>query len=117
MVPVNSITKGITRYFDGDVLPKMQDGSWQKMAIGVGVGVMAKRGESLAKELLSKPAAMYLKLTDGQGNVDIDVLRDVLHERIPDNGVVINVPLVGTMTFFPQDVDTLYSYIMGGNGI
>lgn len=112
MIPITNVTKGITQYADQEILPKMQNGL-QKTALGVGISVIAKRGEALANSLMGNDALKVMGVTDGNGNVDIDLLREAVYENVPESGLPINIPFIGTMTFYPRDVDSLYAIIGG----
>lgn len=53
-----------------------------------------------------------LKIFDDNGNIDIDILRDVIKDNISNNGFVITVPILGELKFYKSDVDNLYNDIM-----
>lgn len=53
-----------------------------------------------------------LKIFDDKGNVDIDILRDVVKDNISNNGFAITVPVLGELKFHKSDVDNLYDDIM-----
>lgn len=53
-----------------------------------------------------------LKVFDDNGNIDIDILRDVIKDNIGNNGFVITVPILGELKFRKSDVDNLYNDIM-----
>lgn len=48
---------------------------------------------------------------DDDCNIDIDVLRDVVKENVPNSGFVVTVPILGELKFHKSDVDNLYEDI------
>ena len=60
-------------------------------------------------DAIQKGVARFI---DAGGNVDLEILRESALERIPDEGIKIDVPLIGKMTFYRQDVETLYQFIV-----
>nr|DAF83942.1 MAG TPA: hypothetical protein [Caudoviricetes sp.] len=53
-----------------------------------------------------------LGIFDADGNVDIDILKQVVKDNISNNGFVITVPVLGELKFHKSDVDNLYNDIM-----
>ncbi len=113
MVPITNISAGIAKYADREILPKLPDGSWQKVIAGMGISIAAKRGEAIAQSMAENQMLKTMAVVDS-GQVDIDLLRETLKDRIPDAGMVIALPVIGTMTFHKDDVDKLYSCIIEG---
>lgn len=110
MIAITNIGKGIALYADRELLPKLQDGSWQKAAAGIAASIVAKRGELLVQGLANNQALSAMQIVK-DGQVDLDLLRDAACERLQGSGMVINVPVLGSMTFNQDDVNKLYSCI------
>lgn len=63
--------------------------------------------------LAENPIAKAFGLT-ADGQLDIDLAADAARESIPDNGLKVDAPVLGRMTFHRGDVDTLVRMIMEG---
>ncbi len=74
--------------------------------------VMTKRGARILEGYKGNEWMNKLGVIDAGGNVDLEILREAALERIPDEGIKIDVPLIGKMTFYRQDVETLYQFIV-----
>lgn len=112
MVEVAKIEKGIARYLDAELVSKMPENTWRQFGVGMLSGLVAKRGGVMIEKLKAHPAASLFDLVDQSGCVDVELLRELAKERIPENGLPADVPLIGRITIYRADVEKLYSYIM-----
>lgn len=55
-----------------------------------------------------------LNLIDAAGNVDVEKIYQHLKPAAAKCHAAVTLPIVGTLTFTEQDVDSLYSHIMQG---
>jgi len=53
-----------------------------------------------------------LGIFDVDGNVDIDILKQVVKDNISNTGFVLTVPVLGEPQFHKGGVDNLYNDIM-----
>lgn len=110
MVSMQQIENGVARFIDAELAPKIPvDGpNGQLKRVGFLVGVTYK----LHKQL---PALVNsLGAVDQTGDVDIEGLLEVIHMRVPESGLRVQVPVIDELIFYPSDVERLKSYIMGG---
>ena len=110
MVSVESIGKGIAKFADREIL-KNVDG-WQKVVVGATIALAINRSQDIVASYRDNNIVKMLKIFDENGNIDLDVLRDVIKDNISNNGFVITVPILGELKFHKSDVDNLYNDIM-----
>ena len=113
MVEVARIENGIARYLDAELIAKMPEDNWKRFGVGMAAGLIAKRGGAVIEQYKRHPAAVALGLVDEVGRVDVEVLREIAMERIPEAGLSANVPMLGRVKIYRADVDKLYGYIVG----
>ena len=113
MVEIARIERGIARYLDAELVPKFPEHSWKQFGVGMVSGLIAKRGGMVIEAYRQHPVAVAFGLVDGSGCIDVDILRQLAKERIPDMGLPVEVPLLGKVTVYRVDVDKLYEYIVG----
>ena len=110
MVSVESIGKGVAKFADREIL-KNVDG-WQKVVVGAAIALAINRSQDIVASYRENSIVKMLKIFDDNGNIDIDILRDVIKDNIGNNGFVITAPVLGELKFHKSDVDNLYNDIM-----
>lgn len=113
MVSIDKIEKGVANYLDGELMPQLQGNSLEKVLVGTAASLAIRRSGTIVAGYKDNKMVQMLGIMDGNGNVDVDVLADELKKNIPKEGVKVDIPIIGTMTFHKDDVDKLYEYIMG----
>lgn len=111
MISTEQAINGFVRFLDKEMMTKLPGDGLQKVAVGVVSALAVRKGTTAIEKLKTHPLALAFEIFDSNGNVDIDLLRDVVKTNIPDTGVKIKVPVIGGMTAFKEDVDSLYRYI------
>ena len=112
MVSVSRVEKGIATYLDREMMSKIDADGLQGFGTGIMISLMVKRAGSIISGYKDNNIAQALGIFDKNGNIDVDVLREVLKENISENGRKMTFPIVGSFTFYKGDVDMLYSCIM-----
>ena len=112
MVSIRRVEKGIATYLDKEMMPKTDTEGLQGFGIGVATSLLIKRVGNIVEGYRNNGVAQALGVFDKNGNVDVDVLREVLKENISDNGRKMALPVLGSFTFYRSDVDMLYDCIM-----
>lgn len=112
MVSVDKIEKGIAGYLDAELMPQFKGGSIEKVIAGTTVSLALRKTGAMIDSFKDNPAIKALGIMNSDGDVDIDAIAEELKKNIDKNGVKIDVPMLGTMTFHKDDVDKLYKYIM-----
>lgn len=113
MVEISRIESGIARYLDAELVNKLPENGWKKFGVGVAAGLVAKRSGVALSQIKEHPAVKAFGLVDQAGCVDVEILRELAKERIPDTGLQADVPLIGKITIYKADVEKLYGYIVG----
>ena len=113
MVSIDRIEKGVAKYLDAELVPKLPENSWKQFGVGVISGLVAKRGGAVLEAYKHHSALKAFGVVDDAGMFDMELLRDIAKERIPESGLAVDVPFVGTLKLYRADVDKLYGHIMG----
>lgn len=108
MATINQVRRGIEKYMDAEILPKLPKA--KAFGMGVYAELLLSQTESQLQKYLELPAVKVLGIVDESGNIDIEKLRDVAHKKMPDN-IQLDLPLIGTFTFGNADIDMLYQHI------
>lgn len=110
VVSVDCIGKGVAKFADREIL-KNVDG-WQKVVVGAAIALAINRSQDIVASYRNNKVVKMLGIFDADGNVDIDILKQVVKDNISNNGFVITVPVLGELKFHKSDVDNLYNDIM-----
>ena len=113
MVEISRIEMGVARYLDAELVNKLPGNTWKQFGAGMASGLIAKRGGMALGRLKSHPVAKAFALVDEAGCIDVGILRELAREKIPDGGLPVDVPLIGKLTIYREDIEKLYGYIMG----
>ena len=111
MVAISKIEQGIAAYLDSELMPQLPNTGIEKVLAGTAMSLAIRRSGKILDGYKNNKAVQMLGLMDAEGNVDVDVLAEELKKNIPAEGVKIDVPIIGAMTFHKEDVDKLHEYI------
>jgi hypothetical protein len=107
------VIDGLSRYIDREIYSGMND--FQEMVARIAVGRIVGNTESLKKLLTDNGFIRTFGIIDAEGMVDVDELaKDIKREMERKGKISISIPMFGTMTFVPNDIDTIVNYIRGG---
>lgn len=109
--PFFQVQKGIAAYMDNEVMPLIDDTSWKKVMVGTAISLGIKRADAYLPLLQANPIVKTLDLVDEEGGIDVDALAPEIKNNISKNGMKVELPVLGTMTFRAEDVDKLLQYI------
>lgn len=113
MVSIDKIEKGVASYLDGELMPKLQSNGWEKVLVGTAASLAIHRTGAIIAGYKDHKLVKMLGIMDDEGNVDVEVLAAEVKKNIPKDGVKVDIPIIGIMTFHKDDVDKLCEYIMG----
>lgn len=113
MVSMDMVQRGINRYMEQEIISRLPEGSLGRFAANAAKYVFVARSGNAMSALAENPIAKAFGLT-ADGQLDIDLAADAARESIPDNGLKVDAPVLGRMTFHRGDVDTLVRMIMEG---
>lgn len=111
MISIQRVQAGIAQYLDAEMMAQLPADGWRRVTAGAAIGVALKRMGAVTDELKKNGILNTMGVIDPDGNVDVEILRDELREKIPEDGMKIDVPLMGRMIFRKHDVDKVYQYI------
>lgn len=101
----------IVKYINTELYPAMKLNDWQEIIYGVVMSRMSN-AETMKHALASNGFMRFFAIVDSEGNIDIDGLLPQLQEQIAKKGsLTITLPLMPTLTFHAQDIETLKRYI------
>ena len=112
MVSIDKIERGIAAWLDSELLEKMASGTYGKVIAGTAGGIIVKRVGTVIRSYSTNKAAVALGLIDPDGAVDLEIIKDEMIRSMPDQGIQFSPPLIGTLTFYPKDIQSLYEFIM-----
>lgn len=100
------IIEGLNRYIDREIYPGLND--LQEMLARIVVGRFNEKAESVKEWMMGNGFVKTLGIIDSDGMVDIDgILHDLRREIERKNGMTVDVPLIGKITFHASDVDAV----------
>lgn len=106
------VIRGIVKYLDREIYAGMND--WQEILARLAVSRMIGDEAKLKQTLLGNSFVRTFAIMDGDGNVDVDGLVCDLKKQIEQKGKIsLSVPLIGDFKFTAEDVDKLYTTILG----
>lgn len=111
MVSIGKIEQGVAAYLDTEVMPKFPNSGFEKVLAGTAMSIIIRRSGRIVESYKDNKAVQMLGLMDSEGNVDIDILAEELKKNFPKDGMKVDVPIIGSMTFHKEDVDKLHEYI------
>jgi hypothetical protein len=113
MVHKSSFIPGLSKFIDESVLSHYPANSMKRILMAGAVSLYLKQNENIVDTLASNPLLTGLGVMGTDGNVNIEALRDALKGEINKAGYMrLSIPLIGDIDFTPEDVDTLYRYIV-----
>lgn len=111
MVTIGKIEQGIAAYLDSEVMPQLPTEGFEKVLAGTAISLLIRRSGKILDGYKNNKTVQMLGIMDADGNVDVDMLAEELKKNVPTEGVKIEVPIIGKMTFHKDDVDKLHEYI------
>jgi hypothetical protein len=113
MVHKSSFIPGISRFIDESILSQYPANSMKRILMAGAVSIYLKQSDNLIDTLASNPLFTGLGVMGADGNVNVEALRDALKGEIQKAGFMrVSVPMIGDIDFTPEDVDTLYKFIV-----
>lgn len=118
MVSINQIEHGIGRWVDAELLPMLPTGGQydniKRIGVAAGAVYLIRKGRAALTSLQGSTFLKTLGAVDDNGDIDLEGIKEVLMEKIPETGIKVSVPILNEITFYKKDVASIYSYIMGG---
>lgn len=110
MYTIDQVERGLARYMDTELIPKLPHDGIKGFGIGVFATLLIKRGGVLLQNLEQNAMIRDMGVIK-DGTVDIDLLADACKQNIPAGGLTI--PVLGmTFRMDANDIDTMHRCIM-----
>lgn len=112
MVHKTSIIPGLSKFIDESILIHYPPTSMKRIIIAGGVSLYLKENERAVDTLLSSPIISSLGVSDSNGMIDIDKIRNAIRPEVEKAGYMrITLPVIGDIDLTVDDIDTLYRLI------
>lgn len=111
MVTIKQIEQGVAAYLDAELMPQLPANGVQKVIAGTAMSILIKRSGEIIESYKDNQFVKMLGIMDSDGNIDVDTLAEELKKNMPKDGMKVDVPIIGELTFKENDVDKLYEYI------
>ena len=112
-VSISAIKQGLAGFLDGEFIPKYK--KTHSAAVSYGVAVIAALAidnlGNIMEQLADHPFVSYLGIVDANHDVDIIKLMEFMRKQMPKEGLKIPVPVIGTLIFSKEDIDSLEGYM------
>ncbi|MCQ2242122.1 hypothetical protein [Treponema sp.] len=107
MSTIVSVIAGMKEFFDEELVMKLSGlGKW---IVGAGISMYMDNAVNTFNELKENPLIKGLGIIHEDDTIDIDTLYAKMKEQAQIHGAVtFNMPMIGAMTFRPEDLDHLY---------
>jgi hypothetical protein len=114
MVHKSKVLHGVAAYIDNEIIAQLA-GSWKAWVFGGLVGLYLTRADNAITYLSNQPMIKALGLIDGE-NIDVNAIIAELRKQAAKGKMTIDIPVIGPVTFGPEDIDKLQRYIMQAGG-
>ena len=105
------IKQGLLGFANESVLPKLPP--QQQFVTGMALGLLTGKADTIIENLATMPAVKLLGIIDEDGDVDVASLYASAKDQIHRSGtLVIDLPMIGKMTFMESDLDGLYNHLI-----
>lgn len=113
MVTMKQIEQGVAAYLDNELMPQLSKttSGLEKVLAGTAISLFIRKSGTILESYKDNKMIQMLGVMDSEGNVDVDLLAEELKKNISEDGVKIEVPMIGAMTFHKEDINKLYDYI------
>lgn len=114
MVSISKIEQGAKRYVDNHFIPSLPDGGFQKVLVATGAAILVSRMSDMLKHWAHNDTMRMLGVVDHDGNFDLDIIKTEMMKHMSDEGMPLEIPMIGTLTFKREDIERLYRCITEG---
>lgn len=111
MVTTEKAIKGLVRYLDNELMSMLPAKGWQRPVCGTAVAMAAKNAGKLIETLKSNKYLVAIGVFNSEGTIAIEDVKNEFVKQLGTEGMIINIPLIGPVTFHQSDVEKLYEYI------
>lgn len=114
MVKIRQVEQGIALYIDNEIFPQLKDETQvKKYGVSVVSACAIKLLSNTIKKAEDNAFINMLGIIDGD-NIEIEMLLDIMKEKMPEEGFKAKIPIIGNVAFNKNDIDLLHDYIIKG---
>lgn len=111
MTSINSVKKGLAAYLDNELMPQIPENhAVKKFATGMIFTLLLQRMDNVVRSLASNSILSASGLISAEG-VDLAAIKEAALANMPEQGLVVDLPLLGSMTIHKSDINKLVSLI------
>jgi hypothetical protein len=108
----DKVVDGIAKYINSEIYKGMND--VQEFLSRIVVGRLIENQEHIKRSLIDNGVVRSMGYIDSEGMVDVDTLMiDVKREIERKGKLEMTIPMIGKLTFVPDDVAILHGFIKG----
>lgn len=109
MYNYDTVVRGITKFIDTELVPKMH--GLQKWLFGTGAGIMASKSHNIFESLKQIEFLHTLEIIEGD-KVNVECIYKEMIKQANQGPIDIELPMLGTVTLDKTDVEKMYRYIL-----
>ena len=109
MVTIDQAMRGIMRFADTEIIPRLPTG--KGIGAGIVLALIMDGGKDQVLKLRDNPAVQMMQIFDDAGNIDLDRLYNIARPKMDGQKLPVTVPLLGEFKFDVNDLDKVYRYI------
>lgn len=104
------VINGILKYMDAEIYGGMND--VQEMTARIAVSRIVRNADKFKEFLMGNAFVKTFAIINEEGDVDVDGLMQDIKAQIERKGkLTVSLPMFGTFSFVPGDVDKLHRMI------
>lgn len=112
MVSTEQAMRGLVRYLDNEIITMLPAKGWQRVVCGTAVAMAAKNTGRLVETLKTNKYLVAIGVFNTEGAIAIEDVKNEFVKQLGSEGMVIEIPMIGPVTFHQSDVEKLYEYIV-----
>lgn len=105
------IQDGVVKYLDKELMPMLPETGFQRVLAGTAIAMLIRKYSPMLEVLKENQAMKMLGVVGEDGLYDLATLSEELKKQLPKEGMKVDVPVIGGLTFHSEDVDKLMEYI------
>lgn len=111
MINYEQFINGLVNYIDNEIIPQIN--GIKRIAFSVGSSIILKKGNQMFDDFKNNKIIHSLDILDKDNNINIDMLRDEIKDKINEGGETINIPMIGNLKINKEDINLIYRYMKG----
>lgn len=112
MVSTEKAMRGFVRYLDNELITMLPAKGWKRVVCGTAVAMAAKNAGNLVEILKTNKYLIAIGVFNTEGAIAIEDVKNEFVKQLGSEGMVIEIPIIGPVTFYQSDVEKLYEYIV-----